>query len=75
MTMKPWPPTRRAFLGGAGATVAASVPSSAPARPKVSALFAGRMDDAGFMEAGHRGLLAARGRLGVDLSYLDGVAR
>ncbi len=40
---------------------------------KVAALFAGRIDDAGFMEAGYRGLTAARDKLGVDIVWRDQV--
>jgi len=36
-------------------------------------LFAGRIDDAGFMEAGYRGLTAARDKLGVDIVWRDQV--
>jgi basic membrane protein A and related proteins len=36
-------------------------------------LFAGRIDDGGFMEAGYRGLVAARDKLGVDIVWRDQV--
>jgi basic membrane protein A len=51
----------------------ASRAGQAQARTKVAALFAGRIDDAGFMEAGYRGLVAARDKLGVDIVWRDQV--
>ena len=38
---------------------------------KVAALFAGRIDDGGFMEAGYRGLVAAREKIGVEIAWRD----
>lgn len=70
-------PTRRSLIGGLGTLLGFGrfgPPVLAQTRLKVAGLFAGRVDDAGFMESGHRGLLAARERLGADISYLDGVA-
>jgi basic membrane protein A len=44
------------------------------ARPlHVAALFAGQINDRGFMEAGWRGLERARAELGVKVTYIDGV--
>jgi basic membrane protein A and related proteins len=67
--------SRRDFLtltaGLAYATVAPA--ASAQSKLKVAALFAGRIDDAGFMETGYRGLAAARDRLGVDIVWRDQV--
>ena len=40
----------------------------------VAALFAGRIDDRGFMEAGFRGLERARTELGAQVVHVDGVA-
>jgi basic membrane protein A and related proteins len=51
----------------------ASRPGHAQTRTKIAALFAGRIDDAGFMEAGYRGLVAARDKLGVDITWRDQV--
>jgi basic membrane protein A and related proteins len=51
----------------------ASRAGQAQTRTKVAALFAGRIDDAGFMEAGYRGLVAARDKLGVDIIWRDQV--
>jgi len=48
-------------------------PARGQAKPKVAALFAGKIDDSGFMEAGYRGLVAARDRLGVDIVWKDEV--
>jgi basic membrane protein A len=42
-------------------------------KPKVAALFAGKIDDGGFMESGYRGLVAARDKLGVDIVWKDQV--
>lgn len=39
----------------------------------VAALLAGRIDDAGFMEAGYVGLTRARDELGLAISYTDSV--
>lgn len=45
------------------------------AQPKgpVGALFAGRVDDGGFMESGYKGLLRARDQFGLATRYIDGV--
>lgn len=37
----------------------------------VGGLFAGKIDDAGFMEAGYRGLIRARDELGVTIRHID----
>lgn len=69
-------PARRTLMGGFGAALGLGrlgVPALAQVRLKVAGLFAGRVDDAGFMQAGYRGLVAARERLGADISHLDGV--
>jgi len=51
-----------------------SVHASAPAKSfRVGALFAGQINDRGFMEAGRRGLERARLELGVQTRFLDGV--
>lgn len=44
------------------------------AAPMVSALFAGRIDDGGFMQAGYDGLKLAESRLGVAAAIEQGVA-
>ncbi|MGE3989998.1 BMP family protein [Pseudorhodoplanes sp.] len=68
-------PDRRALLvlaGGLGCS-ALTRAARAQAKPKVAALFAGRIDDGGFMESGYRGLVAARDALGVEIGWRDGV--
>lgn len=76
-TSNPHEISRRGFtLGLAGA---ASLPllaacASVERRPmKVGALFAGQVNDKGFMEAGWRGLERAKSELGVQAHYIDGV--
>ncbi|PZN97980.1 MAG: BMP family ABC transporter substrate-binding protein [Hyphomicrobiales bacterium] len=58
-----------------GALAAIGLPSAlrAQAPKKVAALFAGRIDDRGFMQAGHDGLKLAEARLGVSVSFRQGV--
>jgi basic membrane protein A and related proteins len=67
--------SRRRFVAGGVAGVAlASMPQFARAASlSVGALFAGRIDDGGFMEAGWRGLERARTELGARTAYVDGV--
>jgi len=69
----PYPPSRRAFLALTAALAPARAlrPAHAQARRKVAALFAGRIDDGGFMEAGYRGLVTARDRFGVEIAWRD----
>ena len=64
---------RRQFV--MGTALAAIAPQFARAEGKlvVAGLFAGKIDDRGFMEAGFKGLTAARDQLGAQLSYTDGV--
>ena len=66
---------RRSFVTlTAGLACATAAPvAHAQSRLKVAALFAGRIDDAGFMEAGYRGLTAARDKLGVSDPLRDQV--
>ncbi|UUZ78634.1 hypothetical protein LP414_22480 [Polaromonas sp. P1(28)-13] len=69
---------RRFSLGAAGLCAAPfiSACSNLAATAKslhVGALFAGQVDDRGFMEAGWRGLERARTELGVKTTYIDGV--
>jgi basic membrane protein A and related proteins len=48
--------------------------ASTPQKPlKVGALFAGRIDDNGFMEAGWRGLEKARAEFGIEARHIDRV--
>lgn len=63
---------RRGFLA-----LAAMAPLSGrafAAAPKVSALFAGKIDDGGFMQAGYDGLNLAESRLGVATVFEQGMA-
>lgn len=64
----------RRHLLGLGA--AAALPSSLRAAPalKVVALFAGRIDDGGFMQAGYDGLKLTESRLGAAIAFEQGVA-
>ncbi len=45
----------------------------APA-PRIAALFAGQVNDRGFMQAGYEGFLQARQSLGLEGTYIDQVA-
>lgn len=69
---------RRFSLGAAGLCAAPFLSAcsnmAATAKPlHVGALFAGQLNDRGFMEAGWRGLERARTELGVRTSWIDGV--
>lgn len=55
------------MLGACANTASSQAPIS------VGGLFAGRIDDRGFMEAGWRGLERARTELGVATRHIDGV--
>src|SRR5262249_6242364 len=63
--------SRRRLLALTGAALAR--PAVAQTRLKVAALFAGQVDDRGFMEAGYRGLAAAGEKSGVDIAWKDKV--
>lgn len=69
--------TRRQLLLAvplAGLTARAPL-AATRSRPKtVSALFCGRIDDGGFMQAGYQGLMQAKEKLGVRTHYIDKVA-
>lgn len=54
-------------MGGPRFALAADQPLS------VGALFAGQVEDGGFMESGYRGLLRAERELGVQTRYIDGI--
>jgi basic membrane protein A len=73
--MERMPMDRRSLLGliggGTAAAMAAGRAMAAPLR--VGALFAGRIDDGGFMQAGYNGLQIATQRLGAEVNWLDGV--
>lgn len=72
-------PARRQFIaaaGGIGALALIGAPRTGFAADtplSVGALFAGKIDDRGFMEAGYRGLERARTELGVQTRYIDNI--
>ena len=69
-------------LGTAAALAAPFIPGCAAQREarseaaivSVGALFAGRIDDRGFMESGWRGLERARNELAAETRFIDGIA-
>ncbi|MFD2182812.1 BMP family protein [Rhodoplanes azumiensis] len=65
---------RTLLLGAAGGALPllGSVPAAA-ARLKVAALFAGKIDDRGFMQAGHAGLKLAAAVVSADLDVTQNV--
>lgn len=72
--------SRRQFLssiwaaGASGVLGACAQPAAAPADTRtIAALFAGRINDAGFMEAGHRGLAQARDAFGFHIRHTDNI--
>ena len=67
--------SRRAFMAGAigCSTLTALGPARAEGAKRIAALFAGRVDDRGFMQAGYEGLRAAADRLGLAIAFKDGV--
>ncbi len=68
------PDRRSVLIGAVGAAAALGFgPLRAQAPKRIAALFAGRIDDKGFMQAGYGGLRAAAERLGVSVSHKDGV--
>lgn len=70
-----WTINRRRLLALAGGLACISIirTGRAQAKPKVAALFAGEIDDSGFMEAGYHGLVAARDKIGVGIWWRDNV--
>lgn len=62
-------------IGSASAAALIGMPrfAFAASTPSVGALFAGRVDDRGFMEAGWRGLERARIELGAKTNFIDNV--
>lgn len=64
---------RRRFLALAAAAASPGLARAAtPSR--IAALFAGKIDDAGFMQSGYDGLKLAETRLGASISFEQGVA-
>ncbi|QDF96328.1 BMP family ABC transporter substrate-binding protein [Azoarcus sp. DD4] len=72
-------PRRRQLIAATGALGALALTGSpwpalaARAPLTVGALFAGRIDDGGFMEAGYRGLERARSEFGVKTRHIDDI--
>jgi basic membrane protein A and related proteins len=66
---------RRALLAmaAAAACVAPGRRAATAARLRVAALFAGRVDDGGFMQAGYDGLRLAETRLAVETTFTQGI--
>jgi basic membrane protein A len=56
------------------ASAAAGGTARAQVRLSVAALFAGSIQDGGFMQAGYDGLERGRARFGVDVSFVQGIA-
>ncbi|RDJ22331.1 BMP family ABC transporter substrate-binding protein [Bosea caraganae] len=64
---------RRAFLV-LGAAAALPRPAFAAPGKQIAALFAGKVDDGGFMQAGYDGLKLAEARLGATIAFTQGIA-
>jgi basic membrane protein A len=67
---------RRLLLAGGGAAALAACArwkSAAPEHGPIAAMFPGRIDDGGFMEAGYRGLLRIRDEFGIPVDFVDRV--
>ena len=68
-------PARRRFVFSAASAALLALPEWASAAAlSVGGLFAGNVDDHGFMEGGWRGLQRAGTELGVQTRYIDGIA-
>ena len=71
------PPRRRLLLAGASAGALAACgrwTSPAPEHGPIVAMFPGRIDDRGFIEAGYRGLMRVTEALRIPVRYVDNVA-
>lgn len=69
-------PRSVAILAGAFLCFAQAVLITSPVQAgklKVAMLIPGHIDDGGFMEAGYKGLLMIRDKLGADIAYIDKV--
>ena len=44
-----------------------------PADVSIAALYAGQINDRGFMQSGYEGLMQAKATLGVNIRYIDGI--
>ncbi|MBK5957640.1 BMP family ABC transporter substrate-binding protein [Rhodoplanes elegans] len=78
--MRPTRIDRRTLLRAATAGAAAALPWSAgraaegAARLRVAALFAGKIDDRGFMQAGYDGLTLAARTVPAEIEFTQGIA-
>jgi basic membrane protein A and related proteins len=75
--MIPGFPRRRFLAAGASALALGACSrwsSPAPEHGPIAAMFPGRIDDGGFIEAGYRGLMRVRDDVGIPVSYVDDVA-
>ena len=73
-----FPLTRRHFTLAATATLLTACATQKEPRQEartlsVAALFAGKIDDHGFMESGWRGLERARNELGAQTRFIEGI--
>lgn len=66
-------PNRRAVLKGLAALPALFTLPAGAAGLRIAGLFAGRIDDGGFMQAGYLGLKASAGKVGAEMIVKDGV--
>lgn len=65
--------SRRLFLTLTGSAILAGSSVGAQQKKRVAALFAGRIDDGGFMQSGYRALSAVRDQLGANIAFTQGV--
>ncbi len=66
-------PHRRAFVAGVTALAVSGGAAAQGKGRRISALFAGRVDDGGFMQAGYDGLKLAESRLGAAVAFTQGI--
>jgi basic membrane protein A len=64
---------RRFLLGASAALLAGCAGPRTPERGPIAAMFPGRIDDGGFIEAGYRGLLRVRDELKIPIRYVDNI--
>lgn len=65
--------TRRSIIALASAALAPTSSLCAAEKKRVAALFAGRIDDNGFMQSGYSALELAQDRFGLEISFVQGV--
>lgn len=61
-------------LPALGLGACATTPGTTPVAPRIAALFAGQINDQGFMQSGYEGFVAAQKTLGLQGHYIDQVA-